>query len=116
MADLYRFITNDGLVSVTAIDSTDIVREAEKIHMTSAVVTAALGRLLTAASLMGIALKGEKDNLTIRIKGDGEIDCLIACTDSKGNVIGYPGNPVVELPLNNNGKLDVGGAVGKGML
>ena len=116
MADLYRFITNDGLVSVTAIDSTDIVREAEKIHMTSAVVTAALGRLLTVASLMGIALKGEKDNLTIRIKGDGEIDCLIACTDSKGNVKGYPGNPVVELPLNNNGKLDVGGAVGKGML
>lgn len=114
MADLYRFITNDGLVAVTAIDSTDIVKEAEKIHMTSAVVTAALGRLLTAASMMGIALKNEPDNLTIRIKGDGEIDCLIACADSQGNVKGYAGNPIVELPLNDKGKLDVGGAVGRG--
>ncbi len=116
MADLYRFITTDGLCSVTAIDSTDIVAEAEKIHKTSAVITAGLGRLLTAASMMGIALKGEDNTLTIRVRGDGEAECLIACADPQGNVKGYPGNPVVELPLNNKGKLDVGGAVGKGTL
>lgn len=116
MAELYRFITNDGLIAATAIDSTDIVRSAEQIHKTSAVITAGLGRLLTAASMMGAALKGERDTLTVRVKGDGEAQCLIACADSKGNVKGYAGNPIVELPLNDKGKLDVGGAVGAGTL
>ena len=116
MAKLYRFITADGEIAATAIDSTDIVAAAEQIHHTSAVITAALGRLLTAASMMGADLKGENDTLTVRIKGDGEAECLIACADPSGNVKGYAGNPVVELPLNDKGKLDVGGAVGKGTL
>lgn len=97
----------------TSVDTTDIVAAAEKYHKTSAVVTAALGRLLTAASMMGNMLKGEKDSLTLRIKGDGPVGAVIAVSDSHGNVKGYAVNPVVELPLNNKGKLDVSGCVGK---
>lgn len=116
MGKLVRAITKDGFIKAVAIDSTDIVDKAAKFHVTSAVVTAALGRLLTAASMMGDMLKGEKDTLTLRIAGDGPIEALIAVADQKGNVKGYPVNPVVEIPLKNNGKLDVGGAVGKGNL
>ncbi|MBQ2676673.1 MAG: Hsp33 family molecular chaperone HslO [Clostridia bacterium] len=116
MGHLIRCITTDGQIAATAVDTTDIVNRAEHIHQTSAVVSAALGRLLTAASLMGHQLKGEKDTLTLRIKGDGEVECLIAVSDSQGNVRGYPGNPIVEIPLNNVGKLDVKGAVGNGTL
>ena len=96
-----------------AIDSTDIVKQAEQYHATSAVVTAALGRTLSAASMMGAMLKGKEDSLTLRIKGDGPIGSIIAVSDSSGNVRGCVGNPVVELPLNAKGKLDVAGAVGK---
>ena len=116
MGKLVRCITSDGLVAASAIDSTDIAARAEQIHKTSAVVTAALGRLLTAASLMGSVLKGADQTMTLRVKGDGPIRHLIAVSDVQGNVRGYPGNPVVELPLNSHGKLDVGGAVGKGTL
>lgn len=116
MGKLVRCITSDSLVAASAIDSTDIAARAEQIHKTSAVVTAALGRLLTAASLMGSALKGADQTMTLRVKGDGPIGHLITVSDAQGNVRGYPGNPVVELPLNSHGKLDVGGAVGKGTL
>ncbi|MGN0665909.1 MAG: Hsp33 family molecular chaperone HslO [Huintestinicola sp.] len=113
MGKVVRTISHDAAVVATAIDATDIVAEIEKIHTTSAVVTAALGRLSIAASLMGIGLKGSKDTLTLRMNGNGPTGSLIAVADSYGNVKSYVCNPVVELPLNQYGKLDVSGAVGK---
>jgi len=113
MGRLVRCVSKDGALTVMSIDSTDIVNEAHKIHNTSAVTSAALGRLLTAASLMGSALKGENDSVTLRFSGDGPAGSVIAVSDSKGNVRGYVSNPDVDLPLNNMGKLDVSGAVGK---
>ena len=112
MGKLIRCITSDGLVMATALDSTDIVSRAEQLHKTSAVVTAALGRLITATSMMGNALKGEKDTITVKIDGDGPAGALTAVADSRGNVRGYAVNPIVEIPLKANGKLDVCGAVG----
>ncbi len=113
MSELVRMISNDGTLTVIAIDSTDIVNRMEKIHMTSAVTSAALGRLLTAASMMGAVLKGKEDSITLRLNGGGPAGSVIAVSDSMGNVRGYVANPVVEIPLNNKGKLDVAGAVGK---
>lgn len=113
MGKLVRCITSDGAVAATALDARDIVAEAERIHKTSAVTTAALGRLLTAASLMGIQLKGASHSLTLRVDGGGPAGLLLAVSDSAGNVRGSVTNPVVELPLNAKGKLDVGGAVGR---
>lgn len=113
MGKLIRCITSDGFVVAYGIDSTDIVSAAEGYHKTSAVVTAALGRLLTAASIMGSMLKGEKDTLTVKIDGGGPAGSIVAVSDSLGFVKGYAVNPVVEIPLKENGKLDVGGAVGK---
>lgn len=113
MAKLVCAITADGSAVAYAIDSTDIVAHAEQIHSTSAVVTAALGRLLTAGAMMGSMLKGEDSSLTLRLKGDGPAGSIIAVSDSFGNVRGYVGNPIVELPLNDKGKLDVSGAVGR---
>ena len=106
-------ISHDGAAFCIAIDSTDMAAQAEQYHKTSAVITAALGRLLTAASMMGTLLKGEKDSITVRLAGDGPAGAFIAVADSRGNVKAYTGNPVVELPLNPLGKLDVSGAVGK---
>ena len=116
MENLVRGITRDGCVSVIALDSTAIAARAEQIHQTSAVVTAALGRLLTASSMMGCVLKGKDSSITLRVRGDGPMGSLIAVSDSQGNVRGYAANPVVELPLNAKGKLDVGRAVGQGNL
>lgn len=112
MGKLIRCITSDGAVMAAAIDSTDIVSRAEQIHKTSAVATAALGRLLTAASMMGNSLKGKNDSLSVKIEGGGPIGTLTAVSDSSGNVRGYVTNPIVEIPLKSNGKLDVSGAVG----
>ena len=116
MSKLIRCITSDGCVTAMAVDSTEIVNKAAELHQTSAVVSAALGRLLTAASMMGNMLKGERDSITLRIDGDGPIGAVVAVADSKGNVKGYAVNNVVEIPLNARGKLDVGGAVGQGNL
>ena len=85
-------------------------------HNTSPVVTAALGRLLTGAAMMGVMLKGEKDWLTLQIKGNGPIGGMTVTADSKGHVKGYANDPQVILPANAIGKLDVGGAIGAGML
>ena len=112
MAKLVRTLSADGSVMACAIDSTDMVAEVERIHQTSAVVTAALGRLTTAASMMGAMLKNETDSLTLRMDGDGPAGALIAVADYHGNVKSYVANPVVEIPLNAAGKLDVRGAVG----
>lgn len=113
MGKLIRCITSDGAVMATAVDTTDIVAQAEQYHKTSAVVTAALGRLLTAASMMGNMLKGKDDSLTLRIKGDGPVGAVVAVSDANGDVRGYAANPVVEIPLNEKGKLDVSGCIGK---
>ena len=113
MARLTRAISADGSVMAMAIDSTDIAARIEEIHHTSAVVTAALGRLATAASMMGVMLKGEGDSVTVRVDADGPAGVLIAVADSRGFVKAYVENPVVELPLNARGKLDVAGAVGR---
>jgi len=113
MAKIVRTISHDASVVATAIDATDIVAEIEKIHKTSAVVTAALGRLTIAASLIGNGLKGDNDSVTLRMDGGGATGCLIAVSDSHGNVKSYVSNSVVEIPLNKYGKLDVAGAVGK---
>ena len=113
MGKLIRCITDDGLVMATAVDTTDIVAKAEGIHKTSAVVTAALGRLLTAGTMMGNMLKGKDDSITLKVAGDGPAGSLIVVSDFNGDVRGYVQNPVVEIPLNAKGKLDVGAAVGK---
>lgn len=112
MAKIVRTISADASVVATAIDATDIVSRIEQIHKTSAVVTAALGRLSIAASLIGIGLKGDNDSVTLRMDGGGPSGILIAVADSRGNVKSYVGNSVVEIPLNKFGKLDVAGAVG----
>lgn len=112
MGKLIRTITSDGAIMATALDSTDIVAQAEQYFSTSAVVTAALGRLLTATSIMGNMMKGENDTVTVRINADGPIGSLVCVADAKGNVRGYVTNPRVEIPLKANGKLDVSSAVG----
>ncbi len=112
MGILKRAIAKDASVVACAVDATDIVAEIERIHKTSAVVTAALGRLSIAASMMGYGLKGADDSVTIRVKGGGPAGMLVAVADSCGNVKADVEHPVVELPLNAVGKLDVGGAVG----
>lgn len=113
MSRIVRAITADASVVCSAIDGKDIVSEIERIHKTSAVITAALGRLSMGTSLLGFGLKGQSDTLTIRINGKGPAGNLIAVSDSYGNVKAYVANPVVEIPLNSKGKLDVAGAVGK---
>lgn len=113
MAKIVRTISKDASVTAAAIDATDIVSEIERIHCPSAVVTAALGRLSIAASLIGIGLKNSGDSVTLRLNGGGPAGALIAVADSGGNVKSYVSNPIVEIPLNGYGKLDVAGAVGK---
>ncbi|MBQ8514061.1 MAG: Hsp33 family molecular chaperone HslO [Ruminococcus sp.] len=113
MGILKRAIAKDASVVSCAVDATDIVSEIERIHQTSAVITAGLGRLTIAASMMGYGLKGAGDTVTLRVKGDGPAGMLTAVADSRGNVKSYAENPVVEIPLNAQGKLDVGGAIGQ---
>lgn len=112
MGKIVRYITVDGSAFIIAADTTDVVAEAEQIHKTSAVNTAALGRLMTAASMMGDLLKGKDDSITLRLNGGGPAGSIIAVADSQGNARGYVQNPVVEIPLNDKGKLDVKGTVG----
>ena len=113
MGSLVRCLSNDGTVVVLALDSTDITAEAQRIHGASKVCTAALGRLLTGASMMGYMLKNAQDSVTVRVSGGGPGGAVIAAADSAGNVRGYMMDPHVELPLNPQGKLDVGGLVGR---
>ncbi len=112
MDRLVRTISVDGTLVMMAAETTDMVEKAQQIHKTSAVTSAALGRLLTASSLMGSMLKGDNDSVTLRINGGGPAGTIMAVSDSNGNARGYVTNPVVEIPLNSKGKLDVAGAVG----
>lgn len=112
MGKIVRYITEDGSAFIVCADTTDIVRKMEEIHKPSAVVTAALGRLLTASSMMGVMLKGKDDSVTLRLNGNGPAGSFIAVSDSEGNARGYVQNKIVEIPLNDKSKLDVRGAVG----
>ena len=113
MANLIRGLSENGGVVFCGVDSTRIVRKAEKLHTTSATCSAALGRLLTGAALMGSMLKDDRDQITLRVSGGGPAGVVIACTDGTGNVKGCIDHPLVELPAKPNGHLDVGGAVGR---
>lgn len=113
MGRIVRTISADASVVCSAIDGTDIVSEIERIHKTSAVVTAALGRLALGTSLIGFGLKDKDDSVTVKINGGGPTGSLVAVSDSFGNVKAYCDEYIVELPLKSNGKLDVGTAVGK---
>ena len=107
-------LAHNGKVNVRCIKSTNIVEEARKLHDLSPTATAALGRLLTITSLLGKEMKGEKGTITTQIKGNGPLGSMTAVSDNNGNVKGYVINPHAELPLNpENGKLNVGEAVGK---
>jgi len=109
---IVRAITGDGLVQAAAISSRDLTERARQIHKTLPVATAALGRTLAAASMMGNALKGQGASLTLQIRGNGPLGGILAVSDAEGNVRGYVNNPAADLPLRPDGKLDVGAAVG----
>ena len=113
---MVRATAADDHIRAFAVTSRDIVEEARKAHNTSPVATAALGRLLTGAVMMGAMMKGEDDLLTLQIRGDGPIGGIVVTADSAGHVKGYVYQPEVLLHANSLGKLDVGGAVGKGTL
>ena len=113
MADkIIKFLAYNGKISITCIKTTDVVEEARKIHDLSPVATAAFGRLLTITLLMGEEMKGNGDNVTVQVKGNGPIGTMLAVSNNIPEVRGYVQNPSVDLPLNEFGKLDVGGAVG----
>lgn len=116
MDRIIRSITKNGSITVAAIDSSDIVNTAQVLHKTSPVATAALGRMLTASSLMGTMLKQKDASLTLSIKADGTLGSIVTIADSKGNCRGYVDNPNCETTYYNNGKLNVASAVGKGTL
>ena len=109
---LIRAISKDGLMKVSAVSTRDLTERARQIHKTLPVATAALGRLLAGASMMGNALKEEAASLTLQIKGGGPLGTLLAVSDHEGSVRGTVDNPAVDLPLREDGKLDVGAAVG----
>lgn len=113
---MVRATAADAQIRAFAATTRELVEEMRQIHNTSPVVTAALGRLLTGSVMMGSMLKNEDDLLTIQVKGDGPLQGMTVTADGEGNVKGYANEPQVILPANAVGKLDVGGAVGKGYL
>ncbi len=112
MDKINKFLAYNGRINVICCNTTTLVEEARKIHDLSPVVTAALGRLLTVTSLMSTDLKNEEDNLTIQIKANGPIESMVTVANRKAEIKGYAKSTVVDIPLNEDGKLDVSGAVG----
>ena len=113
---IVRATAANNQIRAFAATTKELVETARAAHNTSPVATAALGRLLTAGSMMGVMMKGEKDVLTLQIKAGGPLQGITVTADSQGNVKGYVGNPDVCIPANSKGKLDVAGAVGPGFL
>lgn len=113
---MLRATAANGQIRAFAATSRDLVEKARQAHNTSPVATAALGRLMTAGVMMGSMMKADSDLLTIRVEGDGPIGGLTVTADKNGNVKGYAFHPEVMLPPNAKGKLDVGGALGVGVL
>ena len=111
---MIRASAADGQIRAFAATTRDIAQKSMEVQQSTPVVTAALGRLLCGGVMMGSMMKGEKDLLTLRITGDGPVGSLLVTADSSGHVKGYAANPQVLLPSRPDGKLDVGGAVGKG--
>jgi len=113
---IIRGTAMDGFIRVFAATTKNLVDTARSLHGTSPVATAALGRMLTAGSMMGAMLKNDTDVLTLNIKGDGPLGGVVVTADSSSHVKGYVNNPTVNIPLKSAGKLDVGGAIGTGTL
>ena len=113
---IVRATAADSQIRAFAATTRELVEYARNAHSTSPVATAALGRLLTAGSMMGVMMKGEKDLLTLQVRGDGPLGGITVTADSQGRVKGYVNNPNVVIHANAKGKLDVAGAVGRGML
>ena len=109
---MIKFLAHEGKISVICADTTELVEKARKMHDLSPVATAAFGRLLTITAIMGNEMKSEKNKLTIQMKGNGPLGTMLTTSDNFPRVKGYVTNPIVDLPLNDMGKLDVGGAVG----
>ncbi len=110
---LVRGMTGDGFVRIAAVQTTNMVERMRQIHKTLPLATAALGRTLTAASMMGSELKDESGSVTLQIRGNGPLGAITAVSDSRGYVRGYLQNPAANLPLRADGHLDVGGGVGR---
>ena len=106
------FLAYEGRIAITCIKTTDLVEEARRIHDLSPLATATLGRVLTITALMANEMKNKEDKITVQVKGDGKIGTILAVANNVPEVKGYVQNPYVDLPLNEFGKLDVGGAVG----
>lgn len=113
MGRIVRALSEDGSVLCSAIDTTDIVKDIERLHQSSPVVTAALGRMCTAGAIMGALLKNEGDTLTLRMNGGGVCGTLTVVADYRGNVKCCAGNPQADVPLTAEGSLDVPGCIGK---
>lgn len=117
MDEIIRAVSSDGFIQISAVSTKDLTERARTMHKTLPVITAALGRTLAAVSMIGHMQKVEKASVTVRINGGGPAGTIVAVSDSDGNVRGYVQNSQVDLPKSPNGKLDVGGAVGRdGML
>jgi molecular chaperone Hsp33 len=112
MGTIYRAVGGDEFIKISVIEGRDVVEEARRIHNCSPTASAALGRTLCAASMMGDMMKEDNASVTVRIEGGGPLGCVVAVSDNGGNVRGYVENPGCDLPLRADGKLDVGGAVG----
>ena len=113
---IMKFLAYEGKISVICIDSTELVEKAKEIHDLSPVATAAFGRMLTATAIMANEMKNEKDKITVQIKGNGPLQMMLATANNFPRIKGYVANPIVDLPLNEDGKLDVSKAVGNGYI
>ncbi len=110
---IIKFLAHNQKIAVICADTTNLIEKARKTHDLSPVVTAAFGRMLTITAIMGAEMKNVKDKLTVQIKGNGPIEMMVATTNNFPRVKGYVINPQVDIPLNEFGKLDVGGAIGQ---